>query len=473
MDGLAPGRPAGVDVVAMMGARFSFWVAFFAALVFSSISFSTRAETIAATANTTHASPTCGGSAASTSKATACGNIKTKCDSIGAFASFGGVASSTLSDPNGGAYADGLCLISFGNGSQSTSYLIPGASSYSCPDSSWTLSGTTCTRPDCAAGEFRDPTQAYACKKDCTAMTGQSTPSGYYGTSSENWTGTVSGCQIQCSKLSSLVISGSTSAIMTGCKYTGKTSQASDPNVTAETPPNPNNPKGVKDCLGSGMGYISSSSGVTTCVPAQDAPAENRPKVEEKAVKESGTAAPDGKPDTTSPDYKKQETSTTSNGGSITTSTKETINGSNDGNGNITCPAGYTKNADNTCSKTMATTQKASDYCAENPNATICKGDKPTTDTCKDFPNRAGCSDLGDTSGADSSVLATQSKGVTDLSVISFASSDSCPADIPLPKGAALSFRWPCDLASGLKPILLALAWLSAGLIVMGAFKNG
>lgn len=252
---------------------------------------------------------------------------------------------------------------------------------FSCPSGqNWTLNGESCTRPDCQSGEFRDPTQGNICVKDCSAKQGQAAPNGYYSTSTESWTGSVSGCQVRCSKLTALVISASTSAIMQNCTYTGKGAQQGDPNLEPEAAPDPNKPKSPKDCAGAGMGYIIGSNGTATCVPASDAPEGNKPTIKTNTGKESGTDSNgDGKPDTNSPDYKKQETETTKNGDTVTSKTKETVNGAVDGNGNVTCPAGYTKNADNTCSKTTATTQNASSFCQENPNSDQCKGAEKST----------------------------------------------------------------------------------------------
>lgn len=284
----------------------------------------------------------------------------------------------------------GYCAAYLGGGYTMDYYV---AVSY-CPQGG-TLSGTTCTKTcpsgetlqsdgtclaPCPSGEFRDPTQGNICVKDCTAKQGQPAPNGYYSTSTESWTGSVSGCQVRCSKLTALVISASTSAIMQNCTYTGKGAQQGDPNLEAEAAPDPNKPKSPKDCAGAGMGYIIGSNGTATCVPASDAPEGNKPTIKSNTGKESGTDTNgDGKPDTNSPDYKKQETETTKNGDTVTSKTKETVNGAVDGNGNVTCPAGYTKNADNTCSKTTATTQNASSFCQENPNSDQCKGAEKST----------------------------------------------------------------------------------------------
>jgi len=252
----------------------------------------------------------------------------------------------------------------------------------SCPTGQgWVLSGSSCTRPDCPGGEFHDPTQGGACKKDCSGKSGMATASGQYSTNVDSWTGTVSGCQVKCSAIMSLVVSASTVAIMKNCTYTGKTAQSGDSSLEAEAAPNPNEPpKSIKGCAGAGMGYVQSSSGVVTCVASQDAPEGQKPTIKDKGSKESGTDGNgDGKADPTSPDYKKTDTETSKSGDNVTTKKTETVAGTVDGNGNVTCPAGYTKNADNTCSKTTVSTQSSNSFCEENPNSEQCKGAKKST----------------------------------------------------------------------------------------------
>lgn len=90
-------------------------------------------------------------------------------------------------------------------------------------------------------------------------------------------------------------------------------------------------------------------------------------------------------------------------------------------------------------------------------------------DPCTLNPDRVGCKDLGT---VDDVQLQTQERGVASITVQSFNGNDTCPAAIPLPKGASLSWDYPCQLATGVKPFLLALAWLAAGLIVIGAVRE-
>lgn len=257
---------------------------------------------------------------------------------------------------------------------------------YTCPYGG-TLSGTSCVNatcdtttserlsngqcvPKCGAGYDRNASGQ--CVKDCTAKAGQPTTNGNYSFSGAVSTWSVSECRVSCAQRVLTAYGGSGYE----CKYTGASATPDDTSGEA-LPPDPEKlpPEKPEDCLNRGSGYVQSSSGKITCVPSSEAPEGQKPnKKEADNVKESGTKNPDGTIDKTSPDYKKEET-TTSQGsdGTTTTNKKETVAGTNDGNGNVTCPAGYTKNPDNTCSKTTTSQQTNAGFCEQNPNSPLCK----------------------------------------------------------------------------------------------------
>lgn len=347
---------------------------------------------------------------------------------------------------------------------------ISTTSNYVCPSGQgWVLSGTSCNRPDCPGGEFHDPTQGGECKKDCSGKQGMATASGQYSTNVDSWTGTVAGCQVQCSQLSMLVVSTTKTAIMKKCTYTGKTAQSGDSNLEAEAAPNPNEPpKSIKGCAGAGMGYVQSSTGVVTCVAASDAPEGQKPVTKEKAGSVSGTDGNgDGKADPTSPDYKKTDTETSKDGDNVTKKKTETVAGIVGTDGTVTCPSGYSKNADNTCSKTTVSTQTTASFCEENPNSSQCKAE---TDECKENPDRVGCKTIGDV--GEEGAVESKSIGLNSITAVSLGGSNSCPAGATFPRGLG-QYDWDpiCTWAGALKPLVLALAWLSAAFIVFG-FKG-
>lgn len=95
--------------------------------------------------------------------------------------------------------------------------------------------------------------------------------------------------------------------------------------------------------------------------------------------------------------------------------------------------------------------------------------EEKTEDPCKLNPERMGCKEFGT---PEDSVLPSEARGVSAITVQSFAGNATCPPDIQLPKGATLSWSYPCQMATGVRPFLLALAWLAAGLIVIGAVRS-
>jgi len=272
----------------------------------------------------------------------------------------------------------------YGQANGICSYVGVFRASLVCPNGG-ELNGSTCTKT-CAPGEELqldgrclapcpagyDRNAQGQCVKDCTGKAGQPTTNGNYSFSGASSSWSVSECKVYCAQRVLTAYGG------TGyqCKYTGA---SADPEVESgkPEPPDPEKlpPEKPEDCLNRGSGYVTSSTGKVTCVPSSEAPEGQKPnKKEADNVKESGTKNPDGTIDKTSPDYKKEET-TTSQGsdGTTTTNKKETVAGTNDGNGNVTCPTGYTKNPDNTCSKTTTTQQTNSGFCEQNPNSQLCK----------------------------------------------------------------------------------------------------
>lgn len=153
-----------------------------------------------------------------------------------------------------------------------------------CPDSTWTKEGNSCTRPDCPAGFDRGADGQ--CLKDCTGKRGMTTVNNGYefvGAVS-NWS--VGGCRVRCEQR----VLASGGGMGYSCKFTGASATPDNPEAEA-LPPDPKElpPEEPKDCLGKGQGFIKSSSGKITCIPASDAPAGNKPDaVESESTKEKG-----------------------------------------------------------------------------------------------------------------------------------------------------------------------------------------
>lgn len=314
---------------------------------------------------------------------------------------------------------------------------------YSCPvDQNWTLSGSNCTRPDCPTGYTRDVATGQCMPPTCpaagsSAMVGGAAAWKISGGSAACVAGfSYSGCAVTCTSGAS---SGG-SAACTGCSFTGAPGDASNPNgtpVPAEQKTNPTTPEG---CLASGKGYITGSTGITTCI--------------------SGTEAPASQPVQTT---EKTKTTTTNEQGQTTTTEGTKTTECSGGN----CTETTSSTGPNGTS-TVAEEKPASNFCSENPTSPMCKEAK---DPCEDNPDRVGCMERGDP--ADGDALPTEDRGVASVTTVSFTSSASCPSDVQLPKGAKLSYAYPCQMATSLRPIILAIAWLIAGFIVMGAFRDG
>lgn len=97
-------------------------------------------------------------------------------------------------------------------------------------------------------------------------------------------------------------------------------------------------------------------------------------------------------------------------------------------------------------------------------------GDAPPADSqqqkvmCDKYPNASGCDELGTPTDVD---LPTQTVNVALSPTLSAAG--SCPAPISIPvlgKTYSLSWQPVCDFATGVRPIVLALSWLGAGLFI-------
>lgn len=336
-----------------------------------------------------------------------------------------------------------------------------------CPSGqSWTLSGSSCTRPDCQLGYDRNASGV--CVKDCTGKAGQPTPSPSYQFPNGGFP-SVGGCMVRCA--TNRQSGGGTSLVpltLVGdsCTYTGTSAEGDMSTEGVGFKPEPKAPKTPADCIGSGMGYIQGSTG-TTCVASSDAPAGQKPETSHKGGEESGKTGPDGKPDPNAPDYNKKEKDTQNKDGKTTETTEETTKGVPDGSGGTTCPAGFTLVPGTTnCTKSTTTTKDTSDYCAENPKSPVCKGTEEA-DACIENPDRIGCVDMGAVPTTDP--LREEERGVSIITPVQLAENHSCPQGVTLPKGIG-SFDWQpmCDYASALKPVILAIAWLSAFFIVMG-----
>lgn len=97
---------------------------------------------------------------------------------------------------------------------------------------------------------------------------------------------------------------------------------------------------------------------------------------------------------------------------------------------------------------------------------------EPQPDPCEANPGRIGCMEAGSVS--DSSVP-VETKSIALITPVSIGGSGSCPAPLTTTfMGQPISFSYdlPCQAAGMLKPLILALAWLSAGIIFIGGVRQ-
>lgn len=82
---------------------------------------------------------------------------------------------------------------------------------------------------------------------------------------------------------------------------------------------------------------------------------------------------------------------------------------------------------------------------------------------CKEFPNISACQELGDPGEFE---LPEQDAAIPTITPESIGSGGSCPADKQVSlHGGAITFSWlmMCSFATGIRPVVLAMAWLIAG----------
>ena len=384
----------------------------------------------------------------------------------------------------------------YGTGTPIYQYVQIDAVAIGCPDSSWTLNGSTCFREACKAGQTR-------VNGFCTCDTGAQTGTdgtccpvaGSGGGAPMQWcyvdsatastcdSAGTNGCKVRCNNVTYQKGTGSSvqiypkMALGQNCSFTGTrgTNLGGGPlndgelKQVAEATRDPAKAKTPEGCMAAGMGYVQSASG-TTCVPSGDTGVvkkesssnttnDNGQQTTESKTKET-TSTPTG--------GETKETTTKTNPDGTTTTTTKTTTCKEDG----TCTTSTTEttkdaNGNTVGNKSSSNQQSASEFCKANPDSDMCKG---ASDGCKDHPDRLGCMGAGE--AIEQPDLSTTEKGITAITPFNISSNATCPADLPLPKGMSFSFQPFCDYASAFRPIILALAWITAGFLAFGYRGN-
>lgn len=366
---------------------------------------------------------------------------------------------------------------------------------YTCPSGQgWVLSGSTCTRDNCPEGQTRqsDGSCVPSCESGSSVLNGQCVsdvcPDGSPRSSGTTCRGQAcisSNNSEFSSQPSSLGASVKDVCGNNGCWTSWWVSdEGSQRRPSLRGACDPSAPPEDKECA---AGMVKQTVGATTkCYPEEGTcPSKGMcsGKVNNVTVciacspgTETKTPVPGGtKTETVNGDGTKTQISEFGSGSETKTETKTT----NPDGSTSTSGVGTGTKKTTTCTGDTCTTKTETTTTITNPDGTTSTSVGVTTETsdkgtyCEKNPKSQACT--GEASGDDidfgnvpeEGALTEQSRGVQSVTVIDLPSNASCPSDIRLPVGS-LSWGPICDAASWLKPLILAFAWLSAGLIVIG-----
>ena len=96
----------------------------------------------------------------------------------------------------------------------------------------------------------------------------------------------------------------------------------------------------------------------------------------------------------------------------------------------------------------------------------------PSETQCDKYPNSLGCAELGT---VDDITLPDETRSIAAIAPVSVGGAGSCPAPLTatfMGQTVSFSYDMPCQFATSLKPLILAIAWLSAGLIFIGGVRQ-
>ena len=92
-------------------------------------------------------------------------------------------------------------------------------------------------------------------------------------------------------------------------------------------------------------------------------------------------------------------------------------------------------------------------------------GEEPPVDVCVEHPEASGCQPLGSVDTVD---VGVQAHTLTWTAEGSAAGSCPAPMSFSLPFGGTGELSWApvCQFATGIRPVIIAIAWLSAGIFI-------
>lgn len=229
--------------------------------------------------------------------------------------------------------------------------------SYSCPTGqNWTLSGQTCTRPDCVSPEVRDPATGTCKPPPCPAAGSVvGTSASKYGGSGSSNGGLI--CISQCKVQASACAGNGTSY---GCVGPFVATGESCTSQTSPAPVPPEDPR--TKCIEKGMAYGTVNGVVVCTAPSQTS---------QQSSSTQTTTNKDPATNTTTTTTTNQQTSTSCDGDNCTTTTTTT-------------------NASTGQSTTQQSDQTKGDFCKENPSSPYCKAEGTFSGACDSGPACTG-----------------------------------------------------------------------------------
>lgn len=157
-------------------------------------------------------------------------------------------------------------------------------------------------------------------------------------------------------------------------------------------------------------------------------------------------------------------------GNTTTTSNTTTTNTTNNTTTNITTTTTTAPDGTTTQSQTSTTTKNPpSSFCQANPTDPTCL---KQSEACEKNPEILGCATLGTVTD---SVVPTVEKGIADIIPKAIGGAGGCPAPVTasfMGRSISFSYDMPCQAAGMLRPLILALAWLAAGVIFIGGVRQ-
>ena len=313
---------------------------------------------------------------------------------------------------------------------------------YSCPvNQNWTLSGTSCTRPDCVSPETRqsDGTCAVPCPAAGSSVSGVTGK--YFNVLDVPTSGMcISGCTYAWGGTGGRSGGSNLWAVNAGTSM-GAHCLPGVGGISAALPADSNtNTCAAKNLCG---GVLNMVEVCTACAKT--------------SVQSTSTATK------TNPDGTTGSTSTTSITNCDALGTCSTHTTQNNAGGGTQASAGSTAPTGTT---TLDSSMDKVSFCATNPTNPACA--QPSD--CDKNPDLPQCKSLG-TPDAESALPST-SISISNLTPVDLPGAAVCPANVPLPHGAYFDWTPACTYASALRPLVLIMAWLAAGLILVGVVRG-